>query len=180
MPTSDPMPAMRYFFLLSAFLLTAVLLTACVSASGVVDENTADRVPRGSNLVRVQYDDPRAQAEEQLLREFARRGIAVQDEEASTWTTKPNNIGQETLLLLTVSFLQADGGNTTEVLMRGQWGLTSSMAAGLSAGFGTGGAGGKSTNVAKWTYGRPKRAFGAVADIATTAFPNAKLTFEGE
>lgn len=148
-------------------LLIPLFLAGCANTSAV-DEDTASRIPDGASVVRIQYEDTRAEAEEKLLQEFARRGIAVEDEEANTWTTRPKNLGnagQENLLSLRISFLEPEGDNTTKVLVRGTWGVEGNDAVNKKA---------------EWTWGRKKTAFGAATDIAMSTFPDSEVEFGTE
>jgi hypothetical protein len=146
-------------------LLIPLFCFGCANTSDVVDQDTAERIPDGASVVRVQYEGTRAEAEKKLLREFAKRGIAVEDEDASTWTTTPKNLGNvgfENLMSLTVSFLKSEANDTTEVLVRGSWGIEGNDAVNKKA---------------EWTWGRKKTVFGATTDVTTSAFPDSEIEF---
>jgi hypothetical protein len=159
-------------------LTLAVVGSGCARLDHVVAEETAQEISDDANVVRVQVDDTPDAARAALREVLTDRGISIETETSTSWRTAPTSIGQETLLAMAISF--GEQGERTAVTLRGEWGLTRTMAAGLSGGAASGAADRATTREARWTYGRPKRAFGVVAKIAGEAFPASTITYTQE
>jgi len=154
---------MRYI----TFALAAILLVGCVSASEELTAGQKESIPYEASVVTIKSDVTPDLLYNKIYQELGMRGWGFQSSDPQrsiTTTAKP--VGQETTLKVQVYIHQEEGDTIAK--LRGAWGVTSSMAAGISAGTGASFSGG-ATNKAKWTMGRPKRAFSMLVDIAHSA-----------
>lgn len=142
-------------------LTFAFVLSSCVTAS-TVPGRIANEIPNGATAV-VIYSASDCYAA--LYRHLAGAGYAFEQENAEMGTLKtaPRAIGQGTTIIVNAYSEDADGGCRTT--LRGVWGITQEMAVGLGVAAGASVAGGTSDE-AKWSIGRPRRAFGELAMIA--------------
>jgi len=153
---------MRYAVLLIAILL----LTGCVSTSSTVSDKVAEDIPEGATSVVVTSTSSPGTLYESLYQTLTTNGYPIQDSnnEMRTVTTGFKEVGQETTLSINATVQEHESG--ARAVLRGQWGVTGSMAAGLSAA--TGGSVGK--NVGETAEWKPRNragvAFGALASFA--------------
>jgi hypothetical protein len=143
----------------------ALGVSACVNTANV-PSGLAQAIPSDARAVRLYSNQPAADYYRVIYQSVAARGFAIaqENQQMGTFSTQPRDIGQETTLKVTVFVQDTSGGSVAT--LRGQWGVTAAMAAGLSAGFGANPAGG-TADEAHWKgSGRPKTAFGELAVIA--------------
>jgi len=150
---------------LQAFLIPFLALTGCVSASHIPPQITQD-IPKDAKLIRLYCAESPDACFGNVYRTLAAAGfsIAQENQQMGTLSTDFKDIGQGTTLKVTAFLEEHDSG--TIATLRGQWGITSSTAAGLSAGMGVN-VGGSTAEDAVWGgSGRPKVAFGELAVLA--------------
>lgn len=150
-------------------------LASCVTTSAIPPEISA-AIPRDARAVRIYSDQSAADLYRAVYQSIAARGFAVaqENQQMGTLSTQPKDIGQETTLSITIFVQDTTGGSMAT--LRGHWGVTAAMAAGLSAGFGASPAGG-TADEARWGgMGREKVAFGEVAVIAD-GIPHTRLVY---
>lgn len=159
-------------------LLMTLLLAGCVSTSNVPDE-IASGITSDARAIALYSDESPNDYYRAIYRSLAARGYAFEQEnqDMGTMSTAFKEIGQGTTLKINIFVDEAEGGSMA--MLRGQWGVTAEMAAGLSGGFGTSVAGG-AANDAKWNdIGRPKAAFGELAVIAND-LPHTNLEYKSD
>jgi hypothetical protein len=153
---------MRYTLLTLAFLF----LAGCVSTSSTVSDEVASEIPDGATAVVVTSTSSPGTLYEKLYQNLTTQGYPIQDSnnEMRTVTTGFKEVGQETTLSVNATVQQYENG--ARAVLRGQWGVTGSMAAGLSSA--TGGLVGK--NVGETAEWKPRNragvAFGALASFS--------------
>ncbi len=143
-------------------VLLTVLVQGCVSAAHLPQE-LRDQIPKEANAIQVYSEESPTAYYDKIYRHFASQGFVISQEnrEMGTLATEFKDIGQGTTLKVNV-FVEHHEGFTVATF-RGQWGVTTTMAAGLSAGLGTN-LGGSTADSAAWDKtGRPKVAFGELA-----------------
>jgi hypothetical protein len=153
------MKAVRVILILCLFILS------CVSLSHIPREITQD-IPKGSKLIKLYSGDSVEAYFKRIYRALAAAGFSIKQEnkEMGTLSTDFKDIGQGTTLKIVAYIEEYNSGSVAT--LRGEWGITSSTAAGLSAGFGVE-VGGSTAEEAVWSgSGRPKLAFGELAVIA--------------
>ena len=147
----------------AAWCLT-VGLSGCVSASTVPPER-ARTIPSDARAIRLYSDQSTADYYQAVYRSLVARGfgIAQENQQMGTLSTQTKDIGQNTLLKLTVYVQDTTGGAVAT--LRGQWEVTAEMLF-------TGGA-----SEARWgAAGRSKRAFGEMAVIANEV-PHTRMEY---
>jgi hypothetical protein len=130
---------MRYATL-SLALVLCLLLTGCVNAGAGLSPETQEQIPDGANVIRLTSDRAPSEYYDALYQELARKGyeITQSDEEQNTLSTAPKTSGQETTLALRLFIDERDSEGGSLALLRGRWGVSGSMAAGMGAAFGAG------------------------------------------
>ncbi len=107
-------------------LCVALSVSACVSASTVPPE-LARTIPSNARAIRLFSDQPTAEYYRTVYRSLVAQGfgIAQENPQMGTLSTQTKDIGQNTLLKLTV-YVQdtTDGAVAT---LRGQWEVTAEM-----------------------------------------------------
>jgi hypothetical protein len=127
---------MRYATSIVAAL--CLLLAGCVNAGAGLSPETQEQIPDGANVIRLTSDRAPSEYYDALYQELARKGyeITQSDEEQNTLSTAPKASGQETTLALRLFVDEREGGSVA--LLRGRWGVSGSMAAGMGAAVGAG------------------------------------------
>jgi hypothetical protein len=149
---------------LGGIVCVALSITACVSASTVPSE-LARTIPNDARAIRLFSDQPAATYYQTVYRSLVARGFGIAQENAQmgTLSTQTKDIGQNTLLKVTVYVQDTTGGAVAT--LHGQWEVTAEMLF-------TGGA-----SEARWgSMGRSKRAFGEMAVIANEV-PHTRIEY---
>jgi len=149
----------------STFFFIAILLTSCVTTSNI-PTNISSQIPDDANAIKLYSNGSSSNFYKTIYKSLAKRGFSIsqENEEMGTLSTGFKDIDQGTTLKINVFVEKNDNGSVAT--LRGLWGLTSSMGAGLTAATGSS-LGGTSAESANWgKTGRPKVAFGQLSVIA--------------
>ena len=162
----------------SPIWLVPLLLAGCVTTSNVPTEIT-EAIPRDARVIKLYSDQRPAEYYRTIYRALAGQGFSMRQENADmgTFSTDFKEIGQETTLRINAFLEESPTGSVAP--LRGQWGVTASMGAGLSAAMGAN-LGGTSAEDADWgDSDRPKAAFREMAVIASS-IPHQRLEYSAE
>lgn len=147
------------------FVLFALLFTSCVTTSNIPIEVSSE-IPDDANAIELYSNETSADFYETIYKHLASKGFSISQENSDmgTLSTEFKEIGQETTLKMDVFVEESENGS--KATLRGSWGVTTSMGAGITAATGSS-LGGTSAERASWDQsGRPKVAFGEMAVIA--------------
>jgi len=155
-------------------LLILFLASGCVTSK--IPDPVASEIPEGSTEIVLQSDSSAGSYYDVVYRGLAREGFSFenQDDDRRTLTTGFREVGQETALQISV-FVE-EMGNGSQAILRGKWGLTNTMSAGVSAGVGANVSGGSAEQAAWGERGRPEVAFGEMVMIARE-IPHSELVY---
>lgn len=148
-------------------MIPFVLLIAlsCVSTSNIPTEISYE-IPDNANVIQLYSSDSPSDFYRTIYRSLASKGFSFAQENADmgTFSTEFKDIGQGTVLKINAFIEESDNGSIAK--LRGSWGVTASMGAGITAATGSS-LGGTSAEEANWgKSGRYKVAFGEMAVIA--------------
>ncbi|MCD4725692.1 MAG: hypothetical protein K8R63_12710 [Bacteroidales bacterium] len=135
------------------YILFVFVLTGCVTPNTLLSPEERADIPKGANKVIVQSDKQGGDLFDHVYSTLITDGFRIDEsnEEQGYISTQGKEIDQETMLRLSVVIM-----DSTATFI-GQWDVTASMKAGLSAGFGATGSG---WSDATWgDAGRPSLAF---------------------
>lgn len=157
------------------FALSALLLSSCVTTE--IPDDLAAEIPDGATAVELTSGQPPSDYYRTLFRELRRKGFTISEDNAEmlSMTTGFREVGQETTLQVSVFVEEIPSGS--RAVIRGRWGITTTMAAAASAATG-GSVSGGSAERAEWDgSGRSKAAFGEMAELAQD-FPHQELKYQ--
>jgi hypothetical protein len=160
---------------LPAFIGALLFLGGCVTTSNVPTD-IADDIPEDARSIRLYSNQNPAEYYRIIYQSFVRSGFSIAQEngEMGTFSTDFKEIGQGTTLRINVFVEETTSGSVAT--MRGQWGLTATMAAGFSAALGASTAGATEEEANWGSSGRPRSAFGAMAVLAAD-IPHTRLEY---
>jgi hypothetical protein len=151
----------------NAILIIALaFFIGCVSTTHLPQE-FRESIPKKARAIRIYSQVDSQKYFKVIYKHLASAGFSIANENAEmgTLSTDFKDIDQGTTLRVIVLVEDYDGGAIAT--LRGQWGITASTAAAMSAGFKTN-IGGSTAEDAHWDgVGRPKLAFGELALIAS-------------
>lgn len=157
------------------FALFALLFSACVTTD--IPDDLAGEIPDGATAIEVTSSQTPSDYYRTLFRELRRNGFTISEDNAEmlSMTTGFREVGQETTLQVSVFVEESPSGS--RAVIRGRWGITTTMAAAASAATG-GSVSGGSAERAEWDgSGRSKAAFGEMAEIVR-GFPHQDLEYQ--
>src|SRR5690625_490195 len=135
------------------YLIILLLLAGCVSSQGVIDDTISQSIPNNAELVIATTDMTHANLLDIARKSLIREGHRVDaDSESLILSTEGLDVGQSTLARYTIYI------EDSEIYGRADWsiGATASVMV-------TGSAAESGWERARWSSGRPMRAFASLA-----------------
>jgi len=152
-------------FKYSMILFVLLMVISCVSTSYIPTEVSSE-IPDNANVIQIYSSDSPTDFYRTIYRSLASQGFSFsqENEDLGTFSTEFKDIGQGTVLKI-YAYIE-ESGNGSIAKLRGSWGVTASMGAGITAATGSSLAG-TSAEEANWgKSGRYKISFGEMAVIA--------------